>query len=142
MPYVSSRIHSPSLCSCIFHALNSAIWMTNAVNFRRFEEPVMHLEDDSSVHLMWRRHRKSQLLFYKCVIAKRLHNLKYLCFRSYWAAHRLDQEDLSQSRFSFLSLSPLFSTPPPTQPNTTPSTPHVCVSFLTQQNRGRKKKKQ
>lgn len=103
MPYVSSRIHSLSQRSCIFYALNSVIRMTNAVNFRRLEEPVIYLKHDSSVHLMQRRCKNSQLLFYKCVLAKRLHNLKYLCFRSCWAAHRLDQEDLSQSqsRFSF-----------------------------------------
>lgn len=103
MPYVSSRIHSLSQRSCIFYALNSVIRMTNAVNFRRLEEPVIYLKHDSSVHLMQRRCKNSQLLFYKCVRAKRLRNLKYLCFRSCWAAHRLDQEHLSQSqsRFSF-----------------------------------------
>lgn len=106
MPYVSSRIHSAPLCSCIFYAPNSAIWVTNAVNFHQFEEPVIHLGHDSSVHLMWGRHKNSQLLFYKCVLAQRLHSLKYLCFRSYWAARR----PLSVSQFSFLSLSPLFST--------------------------------
>lgn len=135
MPYVGSRIRTLSHSSCIFYALSSAIWMTNAVNFCRFEEPVIHLEHDSSVHLMRRHHKHSQLLFYKCVRAKRLNNLKYLCFRSYWAAHRLDQEDLS------LCLTLFFSFPVATFlflffrlslftcffPNTIPSTPRVPV---------------
>lgn len=137
MPYVSSRIHSLSQRSCIFYALNSVIRMTNAVNFRRLEEPVIYLKHDSSVHLMQRRCKNSQLLFYKCVRAKRLRNLKYLCFRSCWAAHRLDQEDLSQSRFSFpFSVAIFFF---PTQPNTIPSTPPAC-RFSPTANRGRKKK--
>lgn len=137
MPYVSSRIRSLSQRSCIFYALNSVIRMTNAVNFRRLEEPVIYLKHDSSVHLMQRRCKNSQLLFYKCVRAKRLRNLKYLCFRSCWAAHRLDQEDLSQSRFSFpFSVAIFFF---PTQPNTIPSTPPAC-RFSPTANRGGKKK--
>lgn len=111
MPYVSSRTHFLSLCSCIFYALNCAIWMTNAVNFRRFEEPVFNLKHDSSVHLMRRHHKNSQLLFYKCALAKRLHSLKYLCF---WlllgCTTPRPRRPLSLSCFSFLSLSPLFST--------------------------------
>lgn len=52
MLYVSSRIRFMSQQSCIFYAPTDMIWMTNAVNFCLFEEPVVYLKHDSSVHLM------------------------------------------------------------------------------------------
>lgn len=62
MPYVSSCIRSPSQRSCIFYALNGVIRMTNALNFRRLEEPVIYLKHVSSAHLMQRRCKKQPVI--------------------------------------------------------------------------------
>lgn len=84
--------------SVVLHFLysNNVTWMTNEVNFCLFEEPVMYLKCETSTHLMWKYGKNSgQLLSYNW------QNLKYLWVVSYWAAHRLGKEALSDSPLSF-----------------------------------------